>query len=437
MVKTHVEESLGANPADAALNPADQVAMGVPAGRTRFLHSPRGRAFRALNHRPFRLLFTAFLINQTGFWISNLAMQGLMVRLSGNDPLWMGLLFFALFLPTFAFAPLAGMAADRFDRRHMMLASYGNVALLSAVLAALVAADWIGAPGLLWISLGMGMSFAFSGPAAVALAVNAVPASDMPSAVSLQSATNNLTRVLGPVAAAPILASGHYQWAFLAFVVTAIAAASMVASMRVAPQRPEPEEGGILARLAAGFSHARERRPALAALVAVGTVTLFGASHTVLLPVYAESVLGSFDTFAWIVVASGGGAMLGALSIGYREAHPSMRSAALGLLVYAVCLGVFARTSSLGVALACQFAIGWSYFAAMTGLQTLVQSVVDDSRRGRVMSLFQVAWGGLMPWGSLLMGATADAIGVTTTLSISAAICGVYALGILARSVRG
>src|SRR3989442_1599957 len=99
MVKTHVEESLGANPGDAALNPADPVAMGVPAIAPGFLGSSRGRAFRALSHRPYRLLFAAFLVNQTGFWISHMGLQGLMVELSHNEPVWLGLLFFALLIP--------------------------------------------------------------------------------------------------------------------------------------------------------------------------------------------------------------------------------------------------------------------------------------------------------------------------------------------------
>src|SRR4030095_842432 len=96
-------------------------------------------AFRALVHPSYRLLFTAFLINQTGFWISHMGLQGLMVELSHNQPIWLGLLFFALFIPAFALAPLAGIAADRFDRKRIMLVSYGTVATLSATLAAFTA----------------------------------------------------------------------------------------------------------------------------------------------------------------------------------------------------------------------------------------------------------------------------------------------------------
>jgi MFS family permease len=431
MVKTHVEESLGANPGDAALNPADPVAMGVPAIAPGFLGSSRGRAFRALVHPSYRLLFTAFLINQTGFWISHMGLQGLMVELSHNQPIWLGLLFFALFIPAFALAPLAGIAADRFDRKRIMLVSYGTVAALSATLAAFTAGGWITPSIVLVIGLGLGTSFAFAGPASFALAANVVPDEDMPSAVSLQSAANNLTRVVGPVAAAPFVASSHFEWAFMCFVISALVSAVLIALMQVARYEAELEDGGILARLAVGFTHARERRPALQALAMVGTLSLFGVSHSAVLPVYAEHVLGSAHYFTWMVVATGAGAMLGALSIGYRSQATSMQGAAWMMIGYSAAMAAFAFTRVLPYALVAQFVIGWTYFALMTSLQTLIQSIVDEAKRGRVMSLFQVCWAGLIPWGGLAMGASARAIGVTATFAAGAGICGVYAVGAL------
>jgi MFS family permease len=433
MVKIHVEESLGANPGDAALNPADPVAMGVPAiAAPGFLDTTGGRAFRALVHRPYRLLFAAFLVNQTGFWVSHISMQGLMVGLSHNQPIWLGLLYFFLFIPAFAFAPIAGLAADRFDRKRIMLTSYTLVAVLSAVLAALTALHGITPVGMLVLALGLGTCFAFSGPASFALAANAVPDPDMPSAVSLQSAANNLTRVVGPVAAAPFVAHGHFEWSFLTFTIAALCAAVLTGLMRVTPYEAEPEEGGILARLAIGFVHARERRPALPALAMVATLSLFGVSHTALLSVFAEHELGGARYFPWMVVASGAGAMLGALSIGYRSRGPSVQGAAALMLGYSAAMAVFSAARSVPLALAMQFVIGWTYFAVMTSLQTLIQSIVHESKRGRVMSLFQVAWAGLIPWGGLGMGAAATAVGETATLATGAAICGLYAAGALA-----
>jgi predicted MFS family arabinose efflux permease len=295
----------------------------------------------------------------------------------------------------------------------------------------MTATHWIGPPSLLAIALLFGISFSLAGPASFALAANAVPTTDMPSAVSLQSAANNLTRVVGPVVAAPIRAAGRFEFAFSVYVVAAVLSAFLIGRIRVVAFEAEPEDGGILSRLGTGFRHARERRPALAALSMVGTLSFFGVSHMVVMPVFAEEVLGDVDLFAWIVVATGAGAMFGALSIGFRETRPSMRTAAFLMVAYGVALAIFSTTTTLGIALAMQFVIGWTYFAVMTSLQTLVQHVVAEAKRGRVMSLFQVAWAGLVPWGGLAIGETAGRIGVTTTLALCAGICGAYAAWVL------
>jgi MFS family permease len=423
MVKSPVEESLGANPAEAALNPADPVAMGVPADRAPgFLGSARGRAFRALLHEPFRLLFTAFLINQTGFWISHISIQALMVELTNNDPFSLGLLFAAIFAPAFFLAPLAGVVADRYDRRRIVLGCYAAVSTVMLLLALLTALGVIGPPLALALSFLLGTAFCFAGPASYAVAANTVPPLDLPSAVSLQSAANNLTRVLGPALAAPLLASRHFELSFCIFGVTSITAALLIARIEMPPYVPQLGGGGIFTRLRIGFSHARERRPALPALLTVAGLSIFGVAHMTLLPVYAERVFGSRDVFAWIVVASGVGAMTGALVAGYAH-RTTLRSCAVQLMLYGCALAGFAFASQLWLALAAQVLTGFFYFSVMTHLQTLVQQIVDEDKRGRVMSLFQVAWAGLIPFGGFAMGAVADSAGVVATIAGAAGCC--------------
>src|SRR5262245_60607664 len=173
MVDTPVEESLEANPGHAALDPTDLVAMGVPGDRAPgFLASSRGRAFRALAHRPFRLLFGAFLVNQTGFWISHISLQALMVELTNNDPLHLGMLFAAIFLPSFLLAPLAGVTADRFERKRIVLICYAAVSTLMLALALLTAFGAIRPPLALALSFLLGTAFCFAGPASFAVAAN-------------------------------------------------------------------------------------------------------------------------------------------------------------------------------------------------------------------------------------------------------------------------
>jgi predicted MFS family arabinose efflux permease len=437
LVKTPVEQSPGANPGDAALKPSDSVAMGVQSARApRFLLSARGRAFRAFAHREYSLLFTAFCISHTGFWLSHISMQGLMVKLSGNDPRYLGLLFFCLFIPAFVLAPLAGVAADRLDRKRILTCCYLAVGVLTGALAFATAREAVGAAGLLVIATLFGTSFAFSSPASFALAANAVPAADLPSAVSLSSAANNLTRVLGPLIAAPLVASGAFAFGFAGYMGAVLLAALLTLALRISPHTPDSDEPSMLGRLRRGLDHARERRPAIPALLTVATLSLFGVSHATLLPVYAQLALGDENLFAWIVVAAGVGAMAGSLATGYRRSAPTLPTAGLYMLGYGVALGGFAVSRSLPLALLGQLAIGFFYFSVMTRLQTLLQQIVDESKRGRIMSLFQICWAGLVPFGGLGMGFAAGALGVQTTLIGAAAICSAFGATMALRAGR-
>jgi len=436
LVKSHAEESLGANPGDAALNPADSVAMGIPASRSGKAPPPmRPGTFRALQHRSFRLLFAAFMINQTGFWISHISLQGLMVDLTNNDTRQNGLLFFALFVPAFFLAPLAGVAADRFDRKRIVLVCYGSVASACAALALFTAKGMMTPSLLLAICVAMGISFAFSGPANFAIAANSVPPEDLASAVSLQSAANNLTRVAGPLLAAPFVATGHFERSFLVYLIAAVTAGFLIAAMRITLYAPDEDESGIWARMRSGFIHARERKPALPALATVGVLSFFGVSHVVLLPAFAQDILGGKEFFVWLVAATGVGAMVGALRIGRSRRPLTLKRATVELAAYGATLALFATAQSVALALATQLIIGYFYFSIMTNLQTLLQQIVDESKRGRVMSLFQVAWGGLVPFGSLAMGFLAGPLGTPRTLLASAIACIVY--GAIMTSLSG
>jgi MFS family permease len=441
MSRTHPEESLGANPADAALNPADSVAMGVPSSRAEAAASDtadsrRQGTFHAFAFRPFRLLFAAFLINQTGFWISHLSLQGLIVDLTDNDPLQSGLLFFALFSPAFVLAPLAGVAADRFDRKRIVLVCYAGISLACALLTVLSAQGLL-TPGIvLAVSAAMGVAFAFSGPANFAIAANTVPMEALPSAVSLQSAANNLTRVVGPLLAAPMLATHRYDVSFSIYLVAASVAGFLTWRMRIEKYAVDSDESGIWSRIRSGFDHAREREPALPALSVVAILSLFGVSHVVLLPVYCQDVLADPKYFAWLVAVSGLGAMAGALRTGQMRKAITLRSASLGLFAYGGALTAFALSSTVTPALCAQLVAGYFYFSVMTKLQTLLQQLVDESKRGRIMSLFQIAWAGLVPFGSLAMGYLARPLGTTTTLMAAGIVCLIYGATISVFSSR-
>ena len=428
MVKSHAEESLGANPGEAAINPTDSVAMGVPASRAEHTVEPiRTGIFSALRHRDYKLLFTSFVVNQTGFWLAHISLQALMVDLSHGDPFQVGLLTFALLIPALVLAPVAGALADRVDRKVIVLTCYATVTVVSGILGALSATGAMTPLLLLSLAFAMGSTFAFAGPASMAIAANAVDADDLSSAVALQSAMNNLTRVVGPLLAAPLVAAGRYAIGFGVFAVASVVAGGLVSRMHVTSETDDDEAGGILDRIRAGWAHARERRPALAAIVTAGCLSVFGIGHIAMLPVFSADVLGDESLFPWLVATTAFGAMLGALVTG-REANPTLARGAASLAAYGVAFAIFASSTTAWLAFSMQFVVGYFYFAVMTGLQTLIQQIVDDSSRGRVMSLFQVAWGGLTPVGSLGMGAVAGVLGIALTLQLAALGCTVSGL---------
>jgi MFS family permease len=395
----------------------------------------QGGVLRALRHREFRLLFAGFAVNQTGFWISHISLQGLMVALTDNDPFQVGLLFSSLLLPALFLAPVAGVAADRFDRKRILVLCNATVAALATALAVITSSGAAGPLSLVLIGLGLGATFAVAGPASNAIAANAVDTEDLASAVALQSATNNLTRVAGPLLAAPLVATGHFSFAFGFFACAAVLSAVLISRMRVGGATADGHGGGVFERIRSGLVHARERPPALAALLTAGGLAMFGVAHIAMLPVYAEEILGRTELFAWIVATTAFGAMVGALMTG-REARPTLQRAALRLVIYGIALGVFASTHSIAVAFAAQLVVGYCYFAVMTGLQTLLQQLVDDTQRGRVMSLFQVAWAGLTPIGTMALGAVASVAGVAIALQGAALGCLIVGIAMSAHARR-
>lgn len=361
--------------------------------------------------------------------MSHVTLQGLVANRSADgDNLAVTWLFVALFTPQLVIGPFAGVLADRLERRRVVVACYSSAAAIAAALAALTAVS--DAPPLIFIyllALALGTSFSFIGPSAGALVVNSVDPDDVTSAISMQAAVQNMTRVAGPILAAGIIASQRFHIAFAAFAVATATAAIMMSRVEVKAQTIVPDSLGVFGRMAVGFRHARERKPALLAIGTVAVASVFGVAHTALIPSFTSEVLGEdAGRFGVIVAATGIGAIVGALTVGYSKREPSLSRGATSLFMYGVCLTGFALSETLLVAVIWQVALGFFYFGTMTTIQTLVQQVVADEMRGRVMSLFGIAWGGLVWVGTLILGLAADQrgldLGERTTLLLTAAL---------------
>ena len=408
----------------------------LPAGPTglalRWLHTDSGRGFRALRHQPFRRVYASFVLQQLGFWTSHLSLQGVVDDVSGNDPVAVSWLFVALLAPTIVIGPLAGVIADRHDRRKIMMHSYAATGLGAAALAVLVwAVPQPSLAALYALATLQGVTFSLVGPAFAAGIADSVTFEDLPSGISLQAAASNITRVVGPIAAAAMIAAGRHEMAFALFAAACAVAVVVLRGARLRPYKRDVYHVSVLGRLRDGLRHAYERPPALRALRTVAVTATFGVGHVALIPAFtAQQLGGEPGQFAWVVAATGAGAIVGALVQGYSRSPITLASGARAQLIYGLCFAAFAVTSSLRLAIVAQVAVGYFYFVSMTRMQTLLQNLAADAKRARVMSLFTLCWAGVVWIGALLMGFAAGPGGLSlrATLLAAAGVCIIHGI---------
>jgi MFS family permease len=388
--------------------------------------TPRGerRPFRAFRHREFRLLFVAYGVGDLGFWISHISLQAEMARITDNSSLWLGALFFTTFIPMLLFAPVAGVLADRVDRKKMLMVTRGCVGIIAACLSVVVLSDLDPPPVLAVFGFAIGTLFAFMAPAAQAATANSVPNADLSSAVSLEATGTNISRIAGPALAAPILVAWGAGWSFAVYALSNVIMLFVLAGVRLRSHIDTTETGTAWERWKQGLNHARERPPAIAVLVTMGVFSVFGAAHVALLPVFATKVLHhSRDDFTLLVSASGVGAIFGSVTTGARRTLPTLRTAACWLVGFGIMAGAFSFSRSWELSLVLIAGVGFFYFSTTTSLNTILQHLADDEKRGRIMGLFAVAWAGLIPLGGIWMGGVADIGGAPLAVGLGAAVC--------------
>jgi MFS family permease len=416
----------------AALSPATGPIRHGAWGR--LLRSRRGRPLRALQHRAYTVLWLSFLVGQLGFWVSNIALQWVVADMTGSDPFMLGLLWFFMLIPLLLLSPVAGVVADRVNRKLIVVTSQATIATLAAALSLLTYLDVLSPPSLFALAFGVGCALALNGPANQAIVANAVPMRDLPSAISLQSIGMNMSRVAGPALAAPVLLAWGAAPAFGVYAVTASITAVALARIRIAPTPVDTSTESLWTRLQAGLRHTRERKPASTMLLMVGTIAIFGASYSALLPVFAYELLERGDeAFTALVIVTGAGAAVGSLWTGYRDSQPRMVIATTQMLLLGLSLVAFAVTTYWPLSLALAGIAGLLNFASMTTLNAMLQHVVDDQMRGRVMSLYVLCWGGLIPIGVLLLGAVASVVGTTLAVAGFGGVCAAAAVVLTVR----
>ncbi len=389
------------------------------------------RAFRALKHREFRLFWSTFIVGQLGFWIAFIAMQALMSRLTDANGAWLGLLFFTNFSPMLFFTPVAGVVADRVERKKILMVTYTLMTVLMGTLAVVTLTGRMTPALMLPFAFGIGILFSFNAPAGQAISANAVPRDDLPSAISLSSGGSNLARVIGPTLAGPVIVLWEEGAAFAVYAIASVIVVVLVSRLKLSSYTPEVDSGKFFQRVRSGFDHARERPPVLAALSVLAMSSLFSAGYLSLLPVMVSAEFGrDSDDFTKIAAVAGFGSLIGALTTAFRDTMPTLRSAALLVAGFGASVAVFGQSPTWTVAMVMSVVVGIFYFSATTTLNTLVQFHVAEHMRGRISSLFVICWAGLVPIAGLWEGVVASRTSARTSMLIAGCVTAAYALGV-------
>jgi MFS family permease len=402
--------------------------------------------FRALGHRNFRLFFAGAFLSNAGTWMQTVAQSWLVLQLTDSGT-WLGIDTFVATAPGLVLTLVGGVIADKVDRKRLLIYTQAGAGLSALMLATLIwagAIHWEGAarrPGDVWmvllLSFVTGCCWAISGPAYQAITVDLVEREDVANAIALNSSQFQLARVAGPTLAALTMKVLGMAGCFLANGLSYVAIVAALARVRfekrsAAPSAPVEGEKVAVARrsmwsdLAEGFRYVQGRPRVGAVLLCSGVVCLFGAPYMVLLPLFARNVYGWGEAgLSLLMGTAGAGALVGALGLAYLG---DVRRKGLFLLASMLsagtCITGLASVSSPRLALPLLFATGVSMVTFFALGNTLVQQLVTDEMRGRVMSMWILTFIGTLPFGSFLSGAAADRFGPRPTL----AACGLVVL---------
>ncbi|MEV0809458.1 MFS transporter [Micromonospora sp. NPDC050200] len=399
--------------------------------------------FRALRHPSFRLLWTVVLLGQLGYWISSVAFQWEVAHRTGNDPLALGLLYFCSLAPYLLLSLPAGMLADSMDRRSLMVSVQAAAALLAVAATLLATLAVMSTPAVMVLSFLAGCVITIVSPASQALIAAMVPEEDLTSAVPLQAAGLNLARITGPALVGPVLLIGGAASAFVVYAMLSLGAAALAGRLvaggpAVRTARAAPG-GTARRRLAAAIHHVRERHPALPALGVVAATSVFGSSYLAQLPLIAARVGGdSESTFPTLVTLGGIGSFLGVLSVAWRGRGLSPLPAAVQLVVLGVVMALLGVVASFPLLIVLMILAGGLTLSIMTSINSILQHLVDDAQRGRVMSLYFICWGGLLPFGGLGLGGLVRWVGAGWAFSVFGVLASLagLALALGARRAR-
>jgi MFS family permease len=383
---------------------------------------PTGVKFilRALRSRNYRLFFAGNGISIIGTWMQRIALGWLVYRLT-DSALMLGIVSFCGLVPSLLLTPVAGVWADRLNRRYILIVTQSLATLQAFAMAALFFTGVIDVYQIIALSLFAGFYSAFDAPTRQSFVVEMVGRKeDLSNAIALNSSLFNGARLIGPSLAGLLILISNEGVCFLVNGVTYFAVIAALLAMRTTWTRPESQKKHVLKELREGLAYAGRSMPIRTVLLMICVVSFFGMSYTVIMPVIARDVLGGqSDTLGFLMGAGGVGALVGAYYLASRRTVVGLeRVIAFASLAFGVGLIAFSFSRTLALSLAFMAVVGSGMMVQMASSNTFLQSVVDDDKRGRVMGLYTAAFFGIGPFGSLAAGAMAHWLSAPGTLLI-------------------
>ena len=397
--------------------------MSAPPGRLRLI-------LRAFKYRNYRLFFLGQGISLVGTWMQQIAMAWLVYRLT-DSAFMLGLVAFLGQIPGLVLSPFAGVLADRWDRRRILYltqsASMAQAVLLTVLSFTGTVAVW----QITLLSLWMGIANALDIPARQAFVLDLVEnRDDLPNAIALNSSLFNSARLLGPALAGALIAAAGESVCFLVNALSYAAVLAALAAMRLAPKPRTARHPSVLEGLMEGVRYAFGFGPIRAILLMMALTSLMGMPLLVLLPVLARKVFaGDSHTYGFLMTCFGAGALTGAVYLASRRSVLGLgRWVARASVIFALGLIALSLSRWLWLSLPLLAVTGFGMMVQIASSNTLLQTLAEEEKRGRVISLYTVSFMGMIPFGSLLAGGLAGLVGTPRTILLGGSVCLLSAL---------
>jgi MFS family permease len=379
---------------------------------------------RALRHRNFQLFFSGQLISLVGTWMQSVAQAWLVYRLTGSA-LLLGSVGFASQFPVFLFAPFGGITADRVNRQRLIVATQIASMILAGILAWLTLSHRVQVWHIFALAGLLGVVNAFDIPGRQSFLIDMVGKEDLMNAIALNSSMFNGARVIGPAIAGILVSKIGEGWCFAANSLSYIAVIVGLLLMRV-QSKPRTSQHSPIEDIVEGFRWVNQTKIIRALLILIGLVSLVGMPYTVLMPIFADKILhGGARGLGILMGATGVGALFGALTLAAKSG--GVKGLGRWITISCATLGIslfcFAFSSSFWLSAAFLLPAGYSMMLQMACSNTLIQTIVPDQLRGRVMSVYSMMFMGMAPFGAFFGGALAHRIGAPITVAVGAIAC--------------